>query len=159
MPPHNVAVGSVKKGGFEHSASIVWPGGTTKVPQDTPRNDPTNVSIGWVIEASWYPPLLRQESRMYAQQAIDEINDHLFILPNTWLTLEVDERVNGNDLTVEAYNAIEIRAKAASRPLVAMLGASSSHIKTIFAPQANVTVTQRGTEVPIIGYETGAGKR
>ena len=93
---------------------------------------------------------------MYAQQAIDEVNNHLYILPNTILTLEVDERVNGNDLTIEAYNAIEARAKAAGRPLAAALGSSSSHMQTIYAPRSNVTVTQRSTGVPIIGYYTGA---
>ena len=158
-PPQNVAVGRVNKEGFvpvAGMAKVVWPGGTTRTPQDTQRSDPAALSIGWVVESAWATPALRQESRMYAQQAIDEINDDLYILPNTHLTLEVDERVNGNDLTIEAHNAIDVRAKAAGRPLAAVLAGSSSHMKTIYAPQANVTVTQPSTGVPIIGYYTGA---
>ena len=115
-PPTNVAVGRARPDTFEvleGAARILWPGGTTKFPQDTLRGDPKNLSIGWVVESAWATPALRQESRMYAQQAIDEINDDLFTLPNTHLTLEVDERVQGNDKTVEAFNAIEARAKAA----------------------------------------------
>ena len=139
-------------------AKVVWPGGTTRTPQDTQRSDPAALSIGWVVESAWATPALRQESRMYAQQAIDEINDDLYILPNTHLTLEVDERVNGNDLTVEAHNAIDVRAKAAGRPLAAVLACSSSHMKKIYAPQAGVTVTKRSTGVPIVGFYTGAGK-
>ena len=158
-PPINVDVGRVQKDGFEPgAATIMWPGGTTKLPQDTLRGDPPNLSIGWVVESAWATPALRQESRMYAQQAIDEINDNLFILPNTHLTLEVDERVHGNDKTVEAHNAIEARAKAAGRPLCAVLAMSSSHMSSIYAPKANVTVTQRSSGVPIVGYYTGAGE-
>ena len=151
-------MGYVKKGGFEPiegADKIVWPGSTTDFPHDTLRADPKNLSIGWVVESAWATPALRQESRMYAQQAIDEINDDDFILPNTYLTLEVDERVHGNDLTVEAHNAIEARAKAAGRPLAAVLGSSSSHLKTIYAPHAGVAVTKRSTGVPIVGYDTG----
>ena len=62
-----------------------------------------------------------------------------------------------NDKTIEAYAAIDARAKAAGRPLAAVLAASSSHMATIYAPQANVAVTQRSTGVPIVGYDTGAG--
>jgi hypothetical protein len=94
---------------------------------------------------------------MYAQQAIDEINADLYILPNTHLTLEGDFSVNGNDKTVEAFNAISVRAQAAGRPLAVVLGTSSSHMATIYAPQANVTVTRPSTGVPIVGYYTGAG--
>ena len=159
-PPTNVAVGRARPDKFEvleGAARILWPGGTTKVPQDTVRGDPKNLSIGWVVESAWATPALRQESRMYAQQAIDEINDDLFTLPNTHLTLEVDERVQGNDKTVEAFNAIEARAKAAGRPVAAMLGSSSSHMASIYDPQATVTVTQQSTGVPVVGYNTGAG--
>ena len=159
-PPTNIEVGRVLKNGFEPiagAAKVVWPGGTTKIPQDTVRLDPPNMSIGWVVETAWATPALRQESRMYAQQAIDEINDDSFILPNTHLVLEIDERVNGNDLTIEAHNDIEARAKAAGRPLAAVLACSSSHMAAIYHPQANVTVTQRNTGVPIVGYDTGAG--
>ena len=161
-PPQHVAVGSVVQSGFKPNdggaTKVVWPGGTTQVPQDTPRADPKNLSIGWVVESAWATPSLRQESRMYAQQAIDEINDNLFILPHTHLTLEVDERVHENDKTVEAHNAIEARAKAAGRPLCAVLAMSSSHMSSIYAPKANVTVTQRSSGVPIVGYYTGAGE-
>ena len=141
-------------------AKVVWPGGTTRTPpHDTHRSlsDPAALSIGWVVETAWGTPALQQESRMYAQQAIDEINADLYILPNTHLTLEVDFSVNGNDQTAEAHNAIEARAEAAGRPLAAVLGDSSSHMKTIYAPQANVTVTRPSTGVPIMGYNTGAG--
>ena len=109
------------------------------------------------METAWGTPALQQESRMYAQQAIDEINDDFFILPNTHLTLEGDFSVNGNNQTAEAFNAIDARATAAGRPLAAVLAGSSSHMKTIYALQANVTVTQPSTGVPIIGYGTGAG--
>jgi hypothetical protein len=95
---------------------------------------------------------------MYAQQAVDEINDNLYILPNTHVTLEMDFRVNNNDKTVEAANAIEARAKAAGRPLAAMLGGSSSHMKSLYDLQANATVTRRSTGVPIVGFYTGAGE-
>ena len=93
---------------------------------------------------------------MYAQQAVDEINDNLFILPNTHLTLEMDARVYNNDKTVEAANAIEARAKAAGRPLVAMLGGSSSHMAAMY--DAKLPITQKSTGVPIVGFYTGAGK-
>jgi hypothetical protein len=160
-PPQNVVVGSVVESGFKSieggATNVVWPGGTTKIPQDTLRADPKNLSVGWVIDTSWTTPVLAQELRMYAQQAIDEINDNRFLLPNTHLTLEMDSRVNGNDKTIEAYNSIEARAKAAGRPLAMVLAAASSHMATIYSPQANVTVTQRNTGVPIVGYETGAG--
>jgi hypothetical protein len=160
-PPQNVVVGSVVESGFKSveggATNVVWPGGTTKIPQDTVRADPKNLSVGWVIDTSWTTPVLAQELRMYAQQAIDEINDNRFMLPNTHLTLEMDSRVNGNDKTIEAYNSIEARAKAAGRPLAMVLAASSSHMATIYSPQANVTVTQRSTGVPIVGYDTGAG--
>ena len=159
-PPANVAVGRVKRGGFEPTegaAKIVWPGGTIKIPSDTLRSDPKRLSIGWVMETAWGTPALQQESRMYAQQAIDEVNDNLYILPNTFLTLEGDFTVKGNDKTVDVYNAIEARAKAAGRPLAAALGGSSSHMNAIYAPQANVTVTQPNTGIPIVGYYTGAG--
>ena len=88
---------------------MIWPGGTTKLPQDVLRLDPKNISIGWVIESAWATPVSEQESRMYAQQAVDEINDDLFLLPNTFLTLEV-ETVMNNAKTVEAHNAVEARA-------------------------------------------------
>ena len=159
-PPQNVAVGRVNKEGFvpvAGMAKVVWPGGTTRTPQDTQRSDPAALSIGWVTETAWGTPALQQESRMYAQQAIDEINDDFFILPNTHLTLEGDFSVNGNNQTAEAFNAIDARATAAGRPLAAVLAVSSSHMKTIYALQANVTVTQPSTGVPIIGYYTGAG--
>jgi hypothetical protein len=65
--------------------------------------------------------------------------------------------VKGNDKTVDVFNAIEARAKAAGRPLAAALGGSSTHMATIYAPQANVTVTHPKTGVPIVGYYTGAG--
>ena len=160
-PPVNVAVGRVKRGGFEPTmgaAKVVWPGGTTKIPADSPRrSDPKNLSIGWVMETAWGTPTLQQESRMYAQQAIDEINDNLYILPNTFLTLEGDFTVKGNDKTVDVYNAIEARAKAADRPLAAVLGGSSSHMDAIYAPQANVTATHPKIGIPIVGYYTGAG--
>ena len=135
---------------------VIWPGGTTKLPQDVLRLDPKNISIGWVIESAWATPVSEQESRMYAQQAVDEINDDLFLLPNTFLTLEV-ETVMNNAKTVEAHNAVEARAKAAGRPLAAFLAVSSSHMATIYAPQALVTVTQQSTGVPIVGFYTGAG--
>ena len=151
----------MKKDGFERivgSPKVIWPGGTTKLPQDKLRSgDPTHLSIGWIIESSWGTPALWQESRMYAQQAIDEVNDNLFLLPNTHLTLEEDSSVNGNDVTVKAHNAVEARAKAAGRPLAAVMACSSSHMASIYAPQANATVTQPSTGVPIIGYYTGAG--
>ena len=119
--------------------------------------DPPNVSIGWVPDASFGTPATVEVSRMYAQQAIDEINADLYILPNTHLTLEADFSVNKNDKTVEAFNAIGVRAKAAGRPLAMVLGTSSSHMATIYAPQANVTVTRPSTGVPIVGSYTGAG--
>ena len=151
----------MKKGGFERivgSPKVIWPGGTTKLPQDKLRSgDPAQLSIGWIIESSWGTPALWQESRMYAQQAIDEVNDNLFLLPNTHLTLEEDSSVNGNDVTVKAHNAVEARAKAAGRPLAAVMACSSSHMTSIYAPQANATVTQPSTGIPIIGYFTGAG--
>ena len=159
-PPKDVAVGRVYRDEFKlnnKDVAVIWPGGTTKIPQDILRGDPKNLSIGWVVESAWGSVETRQESRMYAQQAIDEINDNAYILPNTHLTLEVDERVQGNDKTVEAANAIEARAKAAGRPVAAMLGSSSSHMASLYDPQANATVTQRSTGVPIVGYNTGAG--
>ena len=134
----------------------MWPGGTTKIPQDTLRLDPPNISIGWIPETAWGTPTLQQDSRVYAQQAIDEINADLFILPNTHLTLEVDERVHNNNLTVKAFNAIATRAKAAGRPLASLMAISSTHMQTIYAPHNNVTVTQPTTGVPIVGYYTGA---
>ena len=161
-PPANVAVGRVLEDGFQPiagAANVLWPGGTTKIPQDSALTEvPTNVSIGWVVEMAWGTPALRQESRMYAQQAIDEINDDLFILQNTHLHLEVDETVNNNVNTMEAFNAIVVRAAAAGRPLAAVLAMSSSHMATIYAPQANVTVTQQSTGIPIVGFYTGAGE-
>ena len=159
-PPQSVVVGRVEKGGFESpkgAAKAVWPGGTTKFPQHLVRRDPKNLSVGWVVETAWLTPVLKQEARMYFQQAIDEINDSPYLLPNTYLTLEMDDRVNANDKTVEAYNFIEARARAAGRPLAMVLAASSSHMATIYNPQNNVTVTRRSTGVPIIGYGTGAG--
>ena len=160
-PPQNVAVGRVNKEGFvpfAGMAKVVWPGGTTRIPQDTQRSmsDPVALSIGWVMETAWGTPALQQESRMYAQQAIDEINADLYILPNTHLTLEGDFSVNGNDKTAEAFNAVDARATAAGRPLAAVLAGSSSHMVAIYAPQANVTVTRPSTGVPIVGYYTGA---
>jgi len=119
-------------------------------------SDPAALSIGWVMETAWGTPTLQQESRMYAQQAIDEINADLYILPNTHLTLEGDFSVNGNDKTAEAFNAVDARATAAGRPLAAVLAGSSSHMVAIYAPQANVTVTRPSTGVPIVGYYTGA---
>ena len=164
-PSSHVAVGRVTRGGFEYTegAQIIWPGdtsGTTKIPQDILRSDPKNLSIGWVVESSWATPALRQELRMYAQQAMDEVNDDLFILPNTHLTLDCTEcfgnvLVHGNDLTVEAHNVIYDRSQAAGRPLAAVLGSSSSHMAKIYAN--NATVTKRGIGVPIVGYATGAG--
>jgi len=154
----NVDVGRIKKEGFEPSnKKVLWPGKTTRIPMDTIRSDPKNLSIGWVMETAWGTPTLQQESRMYAQQAIDEVNDNLYILPYTFLTLEGDFTVKGNDKTVDVYNAIEARAKAAGRPLAAALGGSSSHMAAIYAPQANVTVTHPKTGIPIVGYYTGAG--
>ena len=162
-PPANVAVGRVSEDGFQPiagAANVLWPGGTSKIPQDSDSLTviPTNVSIGWVVEMAWGTPALRQESRMYAQQAIDEINDDLFILQNTHLHLEVDETVHNNVKTTEAFNAIEVRAAAAGRPLAAVLAMSSSHMATIYAPQANVAVTQQSSGVPIVGFYTGAGE-
>ena len=150
--PKNVAVGRVFRDEFKlnnKDVAVIWPGGTTKVPQDTLRSDPKNLSIGWVVESAWGTVATRQESRMYAQQAIDEINDNAYILPNTHLTLEVDESVQGNDKTVEAANAIEARAKAAGRPVAAMLGSSSSHMASLYNPQANANgdaTEHRGTD-------------
>ena len=111
-----------------------------------------------VPETAWGTLAHQLEVRMYAQQAIDELNDNLFILPNTQLTLEANFTVNGNDLTIEAYNDIYARANAANRPVAAMLGGSSSHMAKIYAPGANVAVTANtSTGVPIVGYYTGAG--
>ena len=158
-PPQNVAVGRVKREGFERiegAVNFVWSGGTTKMPQDTLRQDPMNLSIGWVIESAWSSPAMEKVSRMYAQQAIDEVNLNPFILPNTHLVLEID-RVDGNVNTAKAYNSIAARAKAAGRPLAAVLAAASSHMETIYDPHMNVMVTQRSTGVPIVGYDTGAG--
>ena len=153
----SVAVGHVRKDRFEAAGggAITWPGATTTIPQDTPRLDPTNISIGWVIERSWTPPVMEQILRMYAQQAIDEINDNFYVLPRTHLTLEV-ETVNGNVKTVEAYNAVAARARAAGRPLGAILAAASSHMTSIYNPAAGVDVLRRSTGVPVMGYGTGA---
>ena len=163
-PPRNVVVGRITKDGFvQHfdpvkgATKTIWPGNTTKYPIDkVSRQSIQALSIGWVMETAWATPAIRQESRMYAQQAIDEINANIYILPNTQLTLEADFSVNGNDKTVEAFNAIEARAKAAGRPLAAVLADSSSHMAAIYAPQADVTVTRRDTGVPIVSHYAGA---
>ena len=165
-PPRNVVVGRIKKDGFvQHidpvkgATKVIWPGNTTKLPLDSMKDRPPDaLSIGWVVETAWGTPAVRQESRMYAQQAIDEINDNIYILPNTQLTLEADFSVNGNDKTVEAFNAIEARAKAAGRPLAAVLVDASSHMAAIYAPQVDVTVSKRGTGVPIVSHYAGAAE-
>ena len=144
-----VLVGRVLDNGFEQTAPILWPGNTSKIPQDSTRasSDPAVLTVGWVVETCWSAHSFQQKRALYAQQALDEINADQLTLPNTHLVLEKEFVCDNND-TVRATSTIAKRAKAAGRPVVAFLGSGSSH--SIGVLDANIL------SVPLIGFYTGS---